>query len=401
LIASVAIACSIMGVRYFGLLQPLELAAFDRMIRSRPAEKQDPRLLVVTVDEESLKYQNEQNMLRQGSLSDRALILLLAKLKQYGARTIGLDIYRDAPPFKADIAQLIEQYSDRRLIVVCKVGEPDGSNVVAPPKDSSTDSHGFSDIVKDDDGVVRRQLLQMGTIPNSPCTTEYSLGLQLAARYLLDTQGIAPQSNPENHLQLGNIVFPRLSNHTSGYQQIDERGYQILLNYRSPYNQEQIAQIITLKQVLTGQINPESIKDRIVLIGVTDPSFRDYVRTPYSEGQPADFIQMPGVMLQAQMVSHILSAVLDRRPVIWVWAAWAEFLWVCGWAFIGGTLVWWLHRRPLHLILSSGASVLSLYGTCFAIFLQAGWIPFVPSALALISTGGAIWVWTRKLEIQG
>jgi CHASE2 domain-containing sensor protein len=45
----------------------------------------------------------------------------------------------------------------------------------------------------------------------------------------------------------------------------------VLINYR---NTPQIAQFVTLKQVFAGKLEPEWVKDRVVLIGVTAASIQ-------------------------------------------------------------------------------------------------------------------------------
>ena len=64
-------------------------------MRSRPEEKQDSRLLIVTVTEDDFQLPEQKQ--RIGSLSDLALGRLLEKLAQLQPRTIGLDIYHDFP----------------------------------------------------------------------------------------------------------------------------------------------------------------------------------------------------------------------------------------------------------------------------------------------------------------
>ena len=66
----------------------------------------------------------------------------------------------------------------------------------------------------------------------SPCTTPYALSAQLAFRYL-ETESISAKYTQNRELQLGNAVFKRLRSHMGGCQQLDDWGYQILLNYRS------------------------------------------------------------------------------------------------------------------------------------------------------------------------
>ena len=132
------------------------------------------------------------------------------------------------------------------------------------------------------------------------------------------------------------------------------------------------------------------MQDRIVLIGVTAPtSVNDYWFTPYSSNQQRFEKQLPGVFLQAQMVSSVLSAVLDRRPILGMWNLWAEVLWIAGWSLTGGLLAWYF-KQVTHLGLATSVTLLILYGLCFGLLLQGKLAPFVPSALALLVTSISI-----------
>lgn len=104
---------------------------------------------------------------------------------------------------------------------------------------------------------------------------------------------------------------------------------------------------------------------------------------------------MPGVIVHAQMVSQILSAVLDRRPLLWVWPAWGEALWVYSWSVVGGLLAWRM-RHPLRLGLAGVAALGVLAGVSFGLLTQGGWVPLVPSALALVVTSGSVVVYTAS-----
>ncbi len=404
LLTSVVITLLVMGVRHLGIFQPLELQAFDQSLRLRPEENPDPRLLVVTVTEADIQAQKQR---QGGSLSDGALAQLLNKLGQFKPRVIGLDIYHDLPVISIPNRDLYRTnaptidrvthqpredgshsrnnykdlatrlHSNEQIIAVCRSSEPENNNPgVKPPPEIPPERLGFSDVVVDPDRIVRRHLLALTPNPASACTASYAFSFQLAVRYL-EAKGILLKFTPEGYLQLGSIVFKPLSAHTGGYQNIDARGHQVLLNYRSTQN---IAPQVTLTQVLNGQLNPNSVKDRIVLIGTTAESFNDYLSTPYQE--------MPGVLIQAQMVSQILSAVLNQRPLLWVFSWWGEALWIWGWSLVGGILAWRL--RALHLGLTVTAALGTLYGLCFGLLTQGCWVPLVPSALALAATSGTV-----------
>lgn len=383
LAVSAVITALVLGVRYLGILQTWELQAFDQLMRLRPNEAQDPRLLIVTISEED--FQLKEQKLRTGSLSDLALAQLFEKLEPYQPRAIGLDIYRDFPVASghADLAKRL-QHSDR-FFAICKVSTNDPG--IAPPSEIPAERLGFSDFVIDPDGILRRHLLAMNPGSASPCTTPYALSAQLAFRYLA-AEGIFAKYTPKGELQVGDVIFKRWRSHMGGYQQVDDWGYQIPLNYRSHHSPLEIAETVTLKDVLTGKVKPEAVKDRIILIGVAARSAGDYFSTSYSVSQ-GTYEEMPGVIAHAQMVSQILSAVKDERPLLWVWPVWGEILWVWGWSFVGGVLAWRFQSIP-YWGLGAGTSLLSLYGLGFGFLLTGGWMPLIPSALALITTGTSV-----------
>jgi CHASE2 domain-containing sensor protein len=373
------------------MLQSWELQAFDQLMRLRPNEAQDPRLLIVTISEED--FQLKEQKPTTGSLSDLALAQLLEKLEPYQPRAIGLDIYRDFPVASehVDLAKRLRHSEAQgasfasRFFAICKVSTNDPG--IAPPPEIPAERLGFSDLVIDPDGILRRHLLAMNPGSASPCSAPYALSAQLALRYLA-AEGIFAKYTPKGELQVGDVIFKRWRSHMGGYQQIDDRGYQILLNYRSHHSPLEIAEKVTLKDVLTGKVKPETVKDRIILIGVAAIRAGNYFATPYSASQ-GSYEEMPGVIAHAQMVSQILSAVKDGRTLLWVWPVWGEILWVWGWSFVGGVLAW-RFQSIHHLGLAVGASLFSLYGLGFGFLLTGGWVPLVPSVLALLTTGTSL-----------
>ena len=391
ILSSIAITSLVVGVRSLLMLQPLELWAFDQFLRLRPEEQSDSRLLVVTVSEADIQSQGQED--RRGSLSDKTLLQLLKKLEQYQPRAIGLDIYRDFPVSRKypDLAARLGQ-SASPLIAVCKGTDPENDPAgVSPPPEIPPSRLGFSDFVEDTDGVLRRHLLFMTPDPASPCKANYAFSVKLAFRYLA-ARGISPEFTPEGNLKLDRTVFKRLKKRTGGYQNLDAGGNQVLLNYRSNSSLKKIVPQVTLTQVLSDRIDPNAIKDRVILIGVTTPSSGDLWSTPYGTG-PSD--KIPGVFIQAQMVSQILSAVLDQRPLLWVWPGWGEVVWIWGWSIAGGILAL-VFYRPTHLGLAGIAALGTLSGLCFVLFTQGGWVPIVPPILALVVTGGTVGYITSK-----
>ncbi|MEG5056332.1 CHASE2 domain-containing protein [Microcoleus sp. A2-C5] len=391
LIASAAVTLSLVGAKHLGILEPVELNAYDQMLRWRPEEKPDPRLLVVGITEGDIQK------LKQWPISDRKIAEILQKLEKMQPAVIGLDVLRDVPLGDGrDELTKVLQKSDR-IIGVCLVtdGSPDNPGS-PPPPGIPTNRVGFADFGIDPGGILRRALLFMKppTIKGESSVEKHlcndnsqvltSFNLQLSLRYL-QKQKISPQLAPDQSLWLGKTKLKKLETNDGGYRNIDNRGYQILINYRS---RSKVANQVTIMDVLEGKVDPKLVKDKIVLIGYTTETVRDLFYTPYSGRQQKNQF-MPGIVVHAQVISQILSAVLDKRPMFWFWPKWAEILWISGWSIVGGTVASRM-AHPGKLALTFGAMLSGCCALGFGIFLLGGWVPVAAPALALILTGGSI-----------
>lgn len=378
LVASAAVTGVVMGMRMLGVLQPWELKAFDYLMQLRPAEKPDPRLLIVQVTAEDIAKLGGEY-----PLQDKTLLRLLQKLKEYQPSAIGLDIYRDRKEGEGR-AQLIKYLKENeRIIPICVVPSARFPQGVAPPPELSNERLGFADVVLDPDRIVRRHLIAMNPPAVSPCSAYYALSFQLALRYL-KAKDISLKFITENHWKLGTLDLIRLEDNTGFYQKrVSLDGFQVLLNYHSKPSQE-IAEQVTLTDVLNNQLKSEVVKDKIVLIGVTDSIVKDEFDTPYSQ-------EIRGLMLHAQMLSQLLSAVENRRALLWFLPLWVDAGWVWGWALVGGILTVYFLSSPIRLGLTGTVAIASLNGIGLILLLTAGCVlAIVPSALALVATGGSI-----------
>lgn len=384
IISSAIATVLLFGIQRLGILEPIELKAFDQMIQMRGNPGLDPRILVVGVTEKDLQK------LQKFPLSGEIIDNLFTKLEQYQPRVIGLDIFRDlrVEPGHDKLLQHIQK-SDR-IISVCK--HSDSANPpISPPAGTQPEQVGFSDVVGDKDDIIRRNLLLIKPESTSPCATPYSFGLQVALHYLGNIQA---KFSAKKELQIGNTIFKPLQSDSGGYQKVDAGGYQILLNYRSANP----VKLVTVSEVLANQINPALVKDKIVLIGSTAPSIKDIFNTPYSANLQ-DNQKMPGVVLQAQMVSQILSAVVNKQPLFWFFPEWGEVVWIWVWSLAGGIIAWRI-QHPLRLTLASGVTLALLFGTNYIIFTQAGWIPVVSPAVGLIVATASIAAYKRIRDNQ-
>lgn len=345
------------------------------MTQKRTPLGPDPRLLIVGFSEDDI-----QN-LKQGSPTGDTLDQVLSKLESYQPKVIGLDFFRDQPVEPGHQKLLTRIKNSSRIVPICTVGA-NSVKSVPPPPGVKPELAGFADIPEDKDGLIRRNLLVVTPNAKSTCQTPASFGFQLALQYL----NIQPKFTAAG-MQLGKTLFKRLETDSGGYQNIDANGFQVLLNYRSQNN---VAQQVSISDVLGDRIQPSWVRNRIILIGSTAPSSQDIRNTPYSNGKQDDSGKMPGVTIHAHMVSQILDAASGVRPVFWFLPEWGEILWIWGWTFAGGILGWRI-QHPLRLGLFSAGALVILLFSGFVIFIQAGWIPLASPALGfIIATVGVL-----------
>ncbi|MBH8554838.1 CHASE2 domain-containing protein [Nostocaceae cyanobacterium CENA357] len=376
LFTSLGVTTLIWGVRELKELQSWELKAYDQMLRSRPIEPPDPRILLVTITEEDLARQ-------KWPLPDATINQLLLKLESYQPRIIALNLYR--PEQKNLAADLKNQ---KNIISTCLLSSI-GRSEVPPPPNFNQDNIGYSDLIPDnhEDQIVRRGLLFAHSTDNK-CTTSFSFAALAAVSYL-EKQGLEIDFPDTDNFYVGKINFPTLKTNSGSYKGLDAAGYQILLNYRQS---DRLAQQVTLTQVLSNQLNPNWVKDRLVIIGITAASLHPGLYTPYS-ASPEQPARTPAVLIHAQIASQLLSTVIDGRPQLWYWPDWAELVWVWSWSIVG-SILGWRFRHPLLLLVVGSITLASLVGICVGLFLLAGWIPLIPPAIALVISGVSVMAYT-------
>ncbi len=368
IITCIAVTGTLLGVRHLGWLQPLELNVFDVMVQLRPDAAADPRLLVVTITEQDI------NTIEKWPISDRTLAKAIAEIARLEPTAIGIDMIRNTA-YEPGHEELVSQWKNPKVIPITFIGDSQ-QNSAPPPPNIPEDRVGFNDIVVDPDDRVRRNLMFAGN--GKKTLTSFSMRLAFA---YLDNKKVDSKLTEKQEIEANKVVFAKLRSDSGGYQNINAQGYQVLLNYRSAKN---IAKSVTLTQVLEGKVDPKLVKGKIVLMGVTALTVRDFFSTPYSATISANS-QMPGVFIHATATSQILSAVLDGKGLFWYWDEWEEILWIAVWGAVGGWLAWWLDNSVS--LIGSGIAVFgSLLGFTFFLFTQQGWIPLIPAALALLIT---------------
>ena len=385
-VPSVAGAIVLLG--YTGIFQLLEWAAFDRFFLWRPPEPIDERITIVAIEEEDLTEIGEW------PLPDGVMAELIETIHSYQPRAIGLDIYRDLPEEPGHEAWVEVMASTENLIGVEKAL---GEVVAPPPTLARADRVGLADLVLDADGKIRRGLLSHYDRHER---LKLGLGARLSLMYL-EAEGIHLEAiNAEKqHLKLGRAEFRPLGSNDGGYARTNVGGYQILLNYRGQIDR---FRQVSLREVLRGQVSPELMRDRLVFIGSTAQSLNDRYPTPYSSNLVRSPERMPGVIIHANLASHLLSAALDGRASIRVWSEPMEWLWVSLWSGLGAFGAFFVLRKPnfqtseaswkawVPLMVGLPLVVASPMAIGYGAFLQGWWIPVVSPAVAAVGAAIAI-----------
>ncbi len=351
--------------------ETLNLLFYDLVMGMRASPSgADSGILVVAIDEEDIR--------RYGWPIDDALLCRgIDRLLSGGATAVGLDIYRDKG-VGPDQECLRQRFRDEpRLVSIFNVAGPIGPVPGTPPGRQA-----FNDLVLDPDGVVRRDLVHVGG--QDEATVALPLRLMevgLGAHWL------------RRAVEGGTAPGPWLTSRSSGYDQLDDGGYQQMLVFRQLGSFPKVH----LRDLLSADgIAPERIRQRLVLIGSTAPSLRDVFSVPHTRfARGASQLLIPGVEVHA----HRLASLLDRRdgivrhrigPIPVAARRGLEVL-----ALLLGVAVGEGIRSLRRSVLAVAFLVLLLIGSALLLLLYAGiWIgPSMPVAsLAIVSAAG----WVRR-----
>ena len=445
---ALAVGALVMGIRALRLLEPLELASYDQLMRQRPAEPLDERIVVVEISQAATSQYGYP-------LSDEALTTLLDKVIQAEPLAVGLDVHRAKPNPAATsteaaaattatvstaastnqpaLAQqtltggayerFLQQIRETpNLFVVCVYSSSD-ENYGAPTGLSEQlleEQVGFSDLPID--GIKGLSDSRAGGLGGSDAGSG-GFG-QRADVKAVGSTAVSGAAVRRHLLSYGPGVTPAPSTCTTPYSLSFVLAYEYLLaegvapidvtendNWRFGsvefhslpkrfgayqdleldseimlnYRTGSPAQRVTMAELLSDTFDLSLLQDKLVLVGYTAPVSKDYFETPYGP--------MAGLWVHANAVSQMLGAVLDGRSLIgtlpqWGNWQWGDWLWVIAWGWGGGYLGNAIQgqRRWLMLVVLGG---LSLYGVCWLALLNGLWLPLVPSAIA--ASGTTIW----------
>jgi adenylate cyclase len=374
----------VVTLRALGFFQLSELFAYDQLLQLRPPEPTDQRIVIVGVDE--IDIQN----LKKYPISDRVLAELITKIRQQKPRSIGLDIVRDIP-VEPGHDELVAVFKTTPNLVGVRTIKSGTGAIAPPPVLQQQGQVSAAELIIDNDGVVRRGFLGAQLDRGEPIL---GLGLYTALEFL----------NAEPNVRYPQAVqSPKyFKRNDGGYVNAEDLGDQVLLNWRSPPSFRTVA----LRDVLENKIPPDLFSDRLVLVGVTAVSLKDFFSTPLDRNFGSSFSQTAGVEIHAQVASQVLAAAIDGRQAIATWEDPWEYLWIAAWAVGIGMFTWKLRnfRSAKQFWLASIAGVvvtIAAIALCgYGAFIVSLWIPVIPPMLGGVGTvlGMTAYIYVDRLK---
>lgn len=366
-------------IRMVGGMQSWEWMFLDTMLRLRPREKLDERVVIVGIDEKDIEW------VKQYPVPDGKIAELLTKLETYKPLAIGLDIFKNVPvePGGAQLAKVWQQNTN--IISIEKILPP---KEIYSVRSLPPEQIGFVDLLNDADSKNRRYLLYT-TNPKNYRQDKYSLALQLVNRYLKSKNlELGTGKNDPNTIMIQGIELPRITDNFGGYVGINDRGggLSILMSFR---NSHQPFTVVSLRDILNDKnenIYAKLLRDRIVLVGNRNLSVGDIF---YTSALPTLELkgQIYGVDYHAHVISQILSTVIDGRPMLHSWGDMEEYTWIVIWGFLP-IIIGRFTQSVWRNLLSVGLAGVCLFSYGYVmLWLWGIWIPVAPIFLILAVNG--------------
>ncbi|BAP56650.1 transmembrane sensor domain-containing protein [Thioploca ingrica] len=370
---------SILGCRALGWLQPLELKIYDflRWQQSHSKAFTDDRIVMILADDEDQRQWG-------WPLSDQHLVQLLTTILAHKPNAIGLDLYRDLPvPIEGSggYEQLKHLFANSpQILGIFKYQDRYGVRVDPSPVLKEKNQLGFNDVPTDTNGIIRRDLLYMYDEKQDQVIE--SLALRLALHYLAQHH-IVPQPDPNDSsaLRLGKTVLSPLTPDFGGYVNLDAGGFQFMLDYFGTW---QPSPILNFTKILTGQLAPAQLQDKIVIIGVNAQATADFVYAPFKISHFGEQ-RIPGAMIHAYATSQLLRMALGNSPTLQTWSENQEMAWIGLWSLLSALLCLYAQSLwRLSLILIVG--FIFLFIIDYGLFAHHVWIIVAAPALSWISS---------------
>ncbi len=385
LLICMLVCAGVVLVRKAGLLESTEFAAYDLYLRYQPRiSYPEDRILLVSISESDIRR------LGRWPINDWQLTQLIKSLLAHGPRVVGVDIFRniEVPPGSDKLRELFSR--DIPVVTVMKFGDKISPGVAGPYMVKDGSRTGFGDALIDTGGITRRALLFMDDGQES----RSSFAFLLASSYL-KKEGIVAQSDliDPQMLKLGKSTFVPLETDSGGYINIDDKGYQFLLDFTSA---KAGFKSISLSDAMAGNFADDAVRDKVVIIGAMAESLRDFFFMPISRS-PEEGQRISGIELHAITVTQLLRSALNGEKPIEYFSERMESVWIFFWGLLGFGLGLRIHSfRQFALCLALFPALLA--GLTFIYFGRGLWLAVTPPIFAFLLSADSVRLYLLSVE---
>ncbi|HIE53384.1 MAG TPA: adenylate/guanylate cyclase domain-containing protein [Armatimonadetes bacterium] len=286
-----------------GALQWLELKAIDWRFRLRGPEPPPEEIVLVGVDQHSF---DELQQRWPWPRSWHALVI--DRLRAAGAAVIVLDFLLSEPSEAPEDQALVEALARAGNVVLPREITPEQQHVACLPRVAQAAAgEGYVNFHPDQDGIVRQQPLLFVVVEGDTEQVFLPLGVEVACLYR-NLPAEIDLSQP-GAVRLGSLTVP-----------LDRSG-NLRINFVGGSGS---FPLYSYADVLAGRVTPETFARKIVFIGLTDPTYHDYYRTPFRRSAkpfavPAGAEVSPSVStssieIHANLARTILQECFLRQP---------------------------------------------------------------------------------------
>jgi adenylate cyclase len=285
------------GLYLLGLFEYLELRSYDLRYALLPNPPLATPILLLRIDEDSETHLN----VRSADISRAMYADAVKHLTEAGATLIAFDVIFSRPRDPEEDAHFAKTIAQAGNVILARyIGEKGHKTPLEIFREGER-GEALINVTLDQDGVLRHMPL-VGldySVEGPDPEPVLAMSLEMARQYL------EPEGDQE--LEIGDpLVF--------GSLRVPNPEGKMRINYYGP---PATFPRIPFWRAVTGELAPEEIKGKIVLIGASAPSLHDYYKTPFAERKQVSLsgqaestqgVRMDGFEIHA----NALQTILDR-----------------------------------------------------------------------------------------
>jgi adenylate cyclase len=377
------------GLYLLGTFEWLELRSYDLRYAFLPSRSLATQILLVRIDEESEAQLN----VRSTDVSRSMYAQTVRNLAEAGASIIGFDVIfsrpRD-PEQDADFARAIAEAGN--VVLARYIGEKGHKTPLEIFRQGEL-GEALINVTLDSDGVLRHMPL-VGldySVEGPDPEPVLAMSLEVARQYL--------DPNGEQELDLGDPDQISI-----GSLRIPSSEGKMRINYYGP---PATFPRISFWRAVQGEIDPNEIKGKIVLIGASAPSLHDYYKTPFGQRQQLTLFgkaeSSQGVRMDGfEIHANAIQTILDRRFVYRSKDQWGLVPGLMvGMGLLGTVLLMQTWSRSLLIEVFRWALIVGIGAVAFGLFWWSRyWLDMVPLYSLVAAQYSAAVSYQRYLEGQ-